>query len=87
MKRAAAFVCYYVGLTLSLAAMFNFGRHAETWQFLLLPVFGLPIWWIAAGIAIRLGVYPSEFFQRLATVAGLLEPPTTATEKTPRVST
>ncbi len=34
----------------------------------------LPIWWIAAGIGIRLGVYPSEFFRRLATAAGLIEP-------------
>lgn len=74
MKRAAAFLSYYVGLALGLGTMFNVARDADVWQFLFLPLFGLPIWWIAAGIGIRLGVYPSEFFRTLATAAGLLEP-------------
>lgn len=74
MKRAAAFSCYYVGMTVSIATMFSIARDAEVWQFLFLPLYGLPIWWIAAGIGIRLGVYPSEFFRRVGTAAGLVEP-------------
>jgi hypothetical protein len=74
MKRTAAFLSYYIGLALGLGAMFAVAREADAWEFLFLPLYGLPIWWIAAGIGIRLGVYPSEFFRRLATAAGLLEP-------------
>lgn len=69
MKRAAAFLSYYLGLTLALAAMFSVARASTSaLDFLLLPVYGLPIWWIAAGIGIRLGVYPrssSEGWLRL----------------------
>lgn len=74
MKRAAAFLSYYVGLALGLGAMFNVAREADVWQFLFIPLWGLPIWWIAAGIGIRLGMYPSEFFRTLAMAAGFLEP-------------
>ncbi|MGH2747085.1 MAG: hypothetical protein ACRDKB_04065 [Actinomycetota bacterium] len=74
MKRAVAYLSYYAGLSLGLGAMLAAARSAETWEFLLLPIYGLPIWWIAAGIGIRLGVYPSEFFRKLATAAGLIEP-------------
>lgn len=80
MKRAAAFLSYYVGLALSLAAAFSVARDAEAWQFLFIPLYALPIWWIAAGIGIRLGVYPSEFFRRLATAAGFIEPLPNATD-------
>jgi hypothetical protein len=74
MKRGAAFVSYYVGLVFGLGTMFTVARNADAWEFLLVPIYGLPIWWIAAGIGIRLSVYPSEFFRRLATAAGLVEP-------------
>jgi hypothetical protein len=80
MKRAAAFLSYYVGLALGLGVMFDVARDAEIWQFLFLPLYVLPIWWIAAGIGIRLGVYPSEFFRTLATAAGFLEPQPKADE-------
>jgi hypothetical protein len=74
MKRTAAFLSYYVGLAFGLGAMFNFARGADALGFVLLPVYGLPFWWIGAGIGIRLGLYPSEFFRTLATAAGFIEP-------------
>lgn len=83
-KRAAAFISYYIGLTLGFSAIFTLARNAETWQFLFIPLYALPIWWIAAGIGIRLGVYPSEFFRKLATLAGLTEPQPKETEPSPQ---
>lgn len=74
MKRAAAFLVYYLGLTLGLGTIFHVAQSAEIWEFILLPIWALPAWWITAGIGIRLGVYPSEFFRELATAAGLVEP-------------
>lgn len=74
MKRASAFLSYYLGLALGLGVIFSAARGAEVWQFFFIPLYGLPIWWIAAGIGVRLGVYPSEFFRTLATASGLVEP-------------
>lgn len=75
MKRALAFLSYYLGLALGVGAIFNAAHGAEVWQSIFIPLYGLPIWWIAVGIAIRLGVYPSDFFRTVATAAGFLEPP------------
>ena len=75
MRRAIAFLSYYLGLCFAIGAVFLAGREAAAWEFVFVPLYGLPLWWIAAGIGIRLGVYPSEFFRTLATAAGLLEPP------------
>lgn len=74
MKRMAAFLSYYVGLALALGSIVSVARDADVWELLFAPLYGVPIWWIAAGIGIRLGVYPSDFFRTLATVAGLIEP-------------
>jgi len=73
-KRSAAFLSYYIGLALAVGMVFTLGREAEVWHFLFIPIYAIPIWWIAAGIGIRLGVYPSEFFRTVATAAGFLEP-------------
>ncbi|MDQ3877591.1 MAG: hypothetical protein M3290_04475 [Actinomycetota bacterium] len=75
MKRGLAFLVYYLGLSLSIGTIFAIARHAAAWQFFVIPLYALPAWWIAAGIGIRLGVMPSEFFGTVARAAGLVEPP------------
>jgi hypothetical protein len=83
MKRALAFLSYYVGLCLAIGGVFWAGRQAGLWELVFVPLYGLPLWWIAAGIGIRLGVYPSELFRTLATAAGLLEPPAAREDRFP----
>lgn len=75
MKRRIAFVVYYVGAAWVLALLLQFGREGFSWDFLLLLLVGVAISWITAGIGIRLGLYPSEFFRAFGRFAGLLDPP------------
>ncbi|MCA1707487.1 MAG: hypothetical protein LC808_31150 [Actinobacteria bacterium] len=72
MKRFLGFLSYYVGLALMLWSILESSRDSFG-ALLLAPFFVIPIWWIAAGIAIRLGVFPSEFFSTIARAAGFLE--------------
>jgi hypothetical protein len=80
MRKAAAFLAYWLGLTLGLWAIFEMARGADWWEFPFVPLYALPIWWIAAGIGIRLGVRPSEFFHATAAAVGLLDPPSEANQ-------
>jgi hypothetical protein len=57
-----------------LALLIQVGRQVSSWEFLLLPLPTIAVWWITAGIGIRLGVYPSEFFRAFARFAGFIEP-------------
>ena len=72
MKRFLGFLSYYVGLVLLVYSLLESSRDSFG-ALLLAPIFVIPIWWIAAGIGIRLGVYPSDFFRTIATAAGFLE--------------
>lgn len=74
MKRVLAFLCYYAGLMMAIGFFFAQARHADAWHFLILPIYVVPSWWIVAGVGIRLGVPPSEFFRSLARVVGFVEP-------------
>jgi hypothetical protein len=77
MKRVAAFIFYTVG-TLAVVGMIvsgvegiPFGGFEEWYGALISFAFAMAIWWIAAGIGIRLGVEPHEYFRFLGSYFGL----------------
>jgi hypothetical protein len=90
-KRLLAFGVYFAGTLTSLSALV-FGLE-EMWKQglgggLLTGIssaaYAIVMWWITAGIGIRLGVFPVEFFKSLQKSLGLgYEPPIEGATRTP----
>ena len=75
MRRALAWVVYMLGLVLGLDVLVT-GFAAEG----ILDAFGgiagaVVLWWITAGIGIRLGVPPQDFMESIASVVGFGDHP------------
>lgn len=75
MKRAVAFAVYYLGAAWIAYLAVRFANTLSYWEFLFATIYLIALWWIAAGIGIRLGVYPSEAFAWFGRLAGILDPP------------
>lgn len=74
MKRAAAFLVYYMATGWILYSIGQLGRTELSWGFVFAPLVVAVPWWIAAGIGLRLGVKPREFFGWFGRFAGFLDP-------------
>ncbi|MGH2729897.1 MAG: hypothetical protein ACRDJI_04735 [Actinomycetota bacterium] len=64
MKRRLAFGIYFVGSLSALSVLVS-GLEAGLLAGVGNVMYALAIWWITAGIGIRLGVVPAEFFTSL----------------------
>ncbi len=76
MRRRLAFLVYLVGLILVLGTIISgfsdVDEHLWNWADPLLSLLrALIVWWVTAGIGIRLGVFPIEFFRNVARSLGL----------------
>ena len=66
MKRSIAFLVYYVGALLALKGFVEVLAHGSFPALFFAPVTLLAMWWISAGIGVRLGVTPPDFFGSIA---------------------
>lgn len=76
MKRMAAFFLYLIGTPVciapAIAALADFGWSLDgLWLILMNIAVGIVMWWIVAGIGIRLGVFPIDFFRSIGRSLGL----------------
>ena len=78
MNRTVAFFLYLIGIPVciapAIAAMADFGfawSLEGLWLILTNIAVGVVMWWIVAGIGIRLGVFPIDFFHAVARSLGL----------------
>jgi hypothetical protein len=66
-------VIYVLGFVLASATAVNGLTDESPVEWVVGPAMGLAIWWIAAGIAIRIGVFPREFLMWVRSWIGLAE--------------
>ncbi|MDP9067523.1 MAG: hypothetical protein M3N53_04110 [Actinomycetota bacterium] len=78
MKRTLAIAIYLVGIPVCVApaiaamAQFGFAWSLDGLSLILTNIIGgVVMWWIVAGIGIRLGVFPVEFFGWVSNRLGL----------------
>lgn len=73
MRAFVAVVAYVVGGLGALGIAFGILHgvaHGDPWPYAAMIVVAVVPWWIAAGIGVRLGMRPEEFFRGVARFAG-----------------
>ncbi len=76
-RAAVAMLSYTLGGLAALSFAFDVLHgvaHGAAWPYTFTVVFALVPWWIAAGVGVRLGMEPGEFFCRIALFAGFIAP-------------
>lgn len=71
LRVGAARSIYVLGFVLASVVAVEGLADRSPAEWVLGPAMGLAIWWIAAGIAIRMGVFPREFGRWVRSLMGL----------------
>lgn len=64
-------VVYVLGLVLAAATAVNGLTDESPVEWVVGPAMAAAIWWIAAGVAIRIGLFPRDFFSWLGSLVGV----------------
>jgi hypothetical protein len=75
MKSALAWVVYMLGLVLGLKVLVTGLVSGGLWSAFGGVAFAVALWWIAAGIGVRLGETPEGFMASIAAVLGFGDSP------------
>ncbi len=70
MKRALAYVIYFLGIWVALRSLVLALSDGQVLAFLLGIAGALAAWWIAAGFGVRLRVSPDDLLMRIKYVLG-----------------